>query len=265
MIESMSVERLATGSARGERSDRGLERRATIHSALADPHRLAIVDELALSDRSPSELRTRLQIGSNLLAHHLDVLEGAGLIERLGSSGDRRRKYLRLVPDGLATIWSPVQTVSVRRLLFVCTANSARSQLAAALWNDRHAVPAESAGTKPAPRVHPEAVRAAERTGIDLSRARPRSLDDVVGEPDMIVTVCDRAHEHLRRAAPARSHLHWSIPDPADGGGPAAFDDALVRLSARVETLAPRVARPAMVRPSPRPGPRTGQTRRARP
>ena len=261
----MSVEQLTGGSARDDRSDRRLARRVTIHAALADPHRLAIVDELALSDRSPSELRTQLRIGSNLLAHHLDVLEGAGLVERLGSSGDRRRKYLRLVPDALAAIWSPVEIVTVRRLLFVCTANSARSQLAAALWNDRHEVPAESAGTKPAPRVHAEAVRAAERTGLDLTHARPRSLDDVVGEPDLMITVCDRAHEHLRRAAPARSHLHWSIPDPADGGGPSAFDDALVRLSARVETLAPRVARPATFRPSPRTGPRAGQTRRTRP
>jgi ArsR family transcriptional regulator, arsenate/arsenite/antimonite-responsive transcriptional repressor / arsenate reductase (thioredoxin) len=265
MIESMNVERPTADSARSDASDRGLARRTTIHAALADPHRLAIVDELALADRSPSELRTQLQIGSNLLAHHLDVLEGAGLVERLGSSGDRRRKYLRLVPDALAAIWAPVEIVTVRRLLFVCTANSARSQLAAALWNDRHEVPAESAGTKPAARVHAEAVRAAERTGLDLTHARPRSLDDVVGEPDLMITVCDRAHEHLRRAAPARSHLHWSVPDPADGGGPSAFDDALVRISARFETLAPRVARPAVVRPSPRMDPRTGQTRRTRP
>jgi protein-tyrosine-phosphatase/DNA-binding HxlR family transcriptional regulator len=265
MIDSMNVEQLARSSAAAERSDSGLARRAAIHAALADPHRLAIVDELALSDRSPSELRTQLRIGSNLLAHHLDTLEGAGLVERLGSSGDRRRKYLRLVPDGLAAIWSPVEIVSARRLLFVCTANSARSQLAAALWNDCHEVPAESAGTKPAPRVHPEAVRAAERTGLDLTRARPRSLDDVVGEPDLVITVCDRAHEHLRRAAPARSHLHWSIPDPADGGRPSAFDDALLQLSSRVETLAPRVAR-STARPRPRTSQGTSQgTRRTRP
>ena len=79
----MNVEQLSGSSAAAERSDSGLARRATIHAALADPHRLAIVDELALSDRSPSELRTRLQIGSNLLAHHLDTLAGAGLVERL--------------------------------------------------------------------------------------------------------------------------------------------------------------------------------------
>jgi ArsR family transcriptional regulator, arsenate/arsenite/antimonite-responsive transcriptional repressor / arsenate reductase (thioredoxin) len=229
-----------------------LVRRATIHAALADPHRLAIVDELTLSDRAPSELRAQLRIGSNLLAHHLDVLEAAGLLVRLGSDGDRRRKYLRLVPETLAATMTAAGTRTASRLLFVCTANSARSQLAEALWNARHEVPAESAGIRPAPRVHPEAVRAAERAGLDVSGARPRSFDDVAGEPDLTITVCDRAHEHLRRADPSRNHLHWSIPDPVHGGQPAAFDDAIQRLAARIETLAPRVTPPHLPRPSPR-------------
>jgi DNA-binding transcriptional ArsR family regulator len=181
------------------------------------------VDELALSDRSPSELRTQLQIGSNLLAHHLDTLEGAGLVERLGSSGDRRRKYLRLVPDGLAAIWSPVEIVSARRLLFVCTANSARSQLAAALWNDRHEVPAESAGTKPARASTPRPRGRANGPRPHL--ARP-SLD-VVGEPD-----CDHRPRPCARAPrqPRREESPALVdPDPADGGGPSAPDDALLR------------------------------------
>lgn len=233
-------------------SQGSLVHRAALHAALADPHRLAIVDELTLSDLAPSELQAQLRIGSNLLAHHLDVLEAAGLLVRLGSDGDRRRKYLRLVPEALAATMTAARTWTAGRLLFVCTANSARSQLAEALWNTRHDVPAESAGIRPAPRVHPEAVRAAERAGLDLSRARPRSFDDVAGEPDLMITVCDRAHEHLRRAAPSRNHLHWSIPDPANGGAPAAFDDALRRLSAMIETLGPRVTAPSLPRPSPR-------------
>ena len=73
-------------------------RRAAIHTALADPHRLEIVDELAISDRSPTELGRSLAIGSNLLAHHLGVLEEAGLIERHASDGDARRRYVRLSP-----------------------------------------------------------------------------------------------------------------------------------------------------------------------
>jgi protein-tyrosine-phosphatase len=209
---------------------------------------LRIVDELALSDRSPSELQDALKIGSNLLAHHLDVLERVGLIERLASAGDGRRKYLRLVPDRLSAAWAPAAALAARRVLFVCAANSARSQLAAALWNVEHQVPAESAGTEPAPFVHPEAVGAAARVGLDLSGAHPRSIDEIDGEPELIVTVCDRAHEALERDRSHLPTLHWSIPDPAPLGSPAAFDDAVRSISTRVRSLAP------FVRPPNRPG-----------
>ena len=127
-----------------------LARRSAIHAALADPHRLEIVDELALSDRSPSELSASLAIGSNLLAHHLRVLEDASVVERVASAGDARRRYVRLVPGALAVVAEPTATLVVDHMLFVCTENSARSQLAAALWNARHEVPATSAGTRPA-------------------------------------------------------------------------------------------------------------------
>ncbi len=253
----MTVEQIRVARIDRTGSSGSLERRAIVHAALADPHRLAIVDELSVSDRSPSELQAQLRIGSNLLAHHLDVLEAAGLVQRLGSNGDRRRKYLRLVPDALSEAWTPNAALAARRLLFVCTANSARSQLAEALWNARHEVPAESAGIRPAARVHPEAVRAAERAELDLSAARPRSLEEVVGEPDLTITVCDRAHEYLRREVPSRSHLHWSVPDPV-GGAPTSFDDTIRRLSVMVDTLAPRVTTPAR-RTRPRPRPRSGR------
>lgn len=214
-----------------------------MHAALADPSRLTIVEELTLSDRSPTELAHLLRIGSNLLAHHLDALEEAGLVERLSSAGDRRRKYLRLVPETLALIWEPA-TILAERVLFVCTANSARSQLAAVLWNAEHPIPAESAGTRPAERVHPEATRAAARAGLDLAGARPRSVREVIDAPDLVVTVCDVAHEELELLSPTARVLHWSIPDPAAVGSPSAFDDALRRISGRVRTLGPRVRQP---------------------
>jgi len=218
-----------------------LARRAGIHAALADPHRLRIVDELADSDRSPSELRDALGMGSNLLAHHLDVLERAGLLERVVSAGDARRRYVRLVPEALSAAWAPVAAIAARRVLFVCSANSARSQLAAALWNTANEVPAESAGTEPASRVHPEAIAAAARAGLDLREATPRAMEDVTAEPDLIVTVCDRAHEELGRRRGPHPTLHWSIPDPAPLGTAAAFDDTVRRLARRIDTLAPRV------------------------
>ena len=225
-----------------EESGPSLERRAAVHAALAYPHRLSIVDELAVSDRSPSELAERLDIGSNLLAHHVRALEAVGLVQRLDSAGDGRRRYVRLVPDAFAVPLAPPNSLIARGVLFVCSANSARSQLAAALWNARHPVRAQSAGTRPAPRVHPLAVRAGAREGIDLRDARPRSIDDVGNGPDLVVTVCDLAHEELERVGgPGRTVLHWSIPDPAEHGELAAFDETITTLRGRIEGLAPRV------------------------
>lgn len=221
-----------------------LVERAAIHGVLADPHRLEIVDELAMSDRSPSELGISLGIGSNLLAHHLRVLEEAGIVERLASAGDARRRYVRLVPDAVSVIAEPVATLVARHVLFVCTANSARSQLAAAVWNARHDVRASSAGTRPAERVRREAIEAAARAGLNLRGSRTRSIDEVTDDPDLVVTVCDIAHEQVRSLSADAKLLHWSIPDPARSRSPSAFDRALGRITARVEILAPHVRSP---------------------
>jgi protein-tyrosine-phosphatase len=228
----------------------GLAHRAAVHSALADESRLAIVDELATSDRSPSELGASLGVGSNLLAHHLRVLEEAGLIERSVSAGDARRRYLRLRPDTLAALAEPVATFVARHVLFVCTANSARSQLAAAVWNDRNEVTASSAGTRPAAAVRAEAISAAGRAGLSLVGTRPRSIEEVSERPELVVTVCDVAHEELRGLPPEVPILHWSIPDPALDGSPPAFDAALRSITSRVATLGPRVRPPRRPRRS---------------
>ena len=76
--------------------------RASRHAALGDPIRLAIADELAISDRAPMELQAMFGLPSNLLSHHLDVLENVGLISRHRSSGDGRRRYVRLETDSPA-------------------------------------------------------------------------------------------------------------------------------------------------------------------
>ena len=213
-----------------------LHRRAAIHGALGEPARLSIVDELALTDRSPKELGERLGIPTNLLTHHLDVLESVGLVVRFTSAGDRRRKYVRLVRRPLASLRAAAATDASpprSRALFLCTHNSARSQLAAALWTARTGLPAESAGTHPADRVHRGAVAAARRAGIDLGDATPSLLDHI--DPDaQVVTVCDRAHEELE---PAADWWHWSIPDPVETATPAAFEAVIADLDARIATL----------------------------
>lgn len=215
-----------------------LTRRAAVHRALGDPHRLRIVDELVLCDRTPSELARLTGMASNLVAFHLDVLAAVGIVVRLPSQGDARRRYVRLeldafppppgawwTPDGgglhaggaAGSVASggrisrgggtlrhgrvargtevlrgggaaPVQR-GVRDVLFVCTANSARSQLAAALWARRTGAPARSAGQAPAQRVHPEAVAIAAAHGLDLSEAVPRGYDTIGPDPDLIVSV----------------------------------------------------------------------------
>jgi len=214
-----------------------LERRAIMHAALADPARLRIADTLLDGDASPSELAALLAMPSNLLAHHLNVLEQAGLVARHRSEGDRRRTYLRLIPGGLESL-APSPARAAPRLLFVCTANSARSHLAAALWRRASTVPAVSAGTHPAAAIDPGAIAAARRHRLPLPRLRPRRIGDVRRQGDLVITVCDLAHEALAEAAA----VHWSIPDPVPAGDPGSFDAALDQLADRVGRLAPRLA-----------------------
>jgi ArsR family transcriptional regulator, arsenate/arsenite/antimonite-responsive transcriptional repressor / arsenate reductase (thioredoxin) len=215
----------------------GVAARAAVHAALADPARLQIIDTLGAGDTSPSELTTMLAMGSNLLAHHLHVLEQAGLITRRRSEGDRRRTYLQLIPGALETPTRPAARTA-QRVLFVCTANSARSQLAAALWRRASTLPAASAGTHPAAHIEPGAIAAARRHRLPLRRLRPRHISDVRLDGDLVITVCDLAHEELG----SQAAVHWSVPDPVPAGDPESFDQALAELGHRVERLAPRLA-----------------------
>jgi protein-tyrosine-phosphatase/DNA-binding transcriptional ArsR family regulator len=217
-------------------SELTIEQRAARHAALAEPVRLEMVDLLTLGDWSPSELQSRLGLPSNLLAHHLNVLESAGIVGRGRSEADRRRSYVRLEGAALAQLGIG-QTVTARRVVFVCTANSARSQLAVALWNRASKVPAASGGTHPAERIDPTAIETAREHGLSLRIRRPQLLEAVRESGDYIVTVCDSAHEELG----AVDALHWSIPDPVRAGSPAAFESAFDELSRRVDELAPRV------------------------
>lgn len=210
-----------------------VEQRAAVHAALGDPVRLRLVDELAVSDRSPSELRRSLGIESNLLAHHLDALESVGLITRSRSTGDRRRRYVHLLRHQLGALVVG-HAIRPEPALFVCTANSARSQLAAALWRRLSGAPGDSAGTHPADKVHPGAVDAAERAGLDLSTAEPRALNESELLPALVITVCDSAHE---QSADGAGWLHWSIPDPVPVGTAAAFDATIRELRERMHSV----------------------------
>lgn len=217
--------------------EQSVEARARVHAALGEPARLAIVDRLLLGDVSPGELGRALGVASNLLAHHVKLLEQAGVVERSRSEGDHRRTYLRLRPATLAGL-GPAEVVDAPRVVFVCTHNSARSQLAAALWRRRSRVPVACAGTEPARRVHPLAVAVARGHGLSLARARTAHVEDVLQPDDLVVAVCDNAHERLEI-----DRLHWSVPDPAPVGTDASFAQAFRDLADRVDRLAPAVHR----------------------
>src|SRR5215204_6116366 len=107
------------------------------------------------------------------------------------------------------------------RVLFLCTHNSARSQMAEGLLRelagDRFEV--ASAGTE-ATHIRPQAVRVMDELGIDISRQQSKTLDRYLGKPfDYVITVCDEANEACPFFPGAVERLHWSLPDPAAAGG----------------------------------------------
>jgi len=227
-----------------------LETRAARHGALADPTRLAVVDLLGHGDASSRELQDALGLPSNLMAHHLGTLERVGLVRRRRSEADRRRSYVQLVREALPLTAAGLTGTGLTEaagdeapesLVFICTGNSARSQLAAAFWNARagDGPQATSAGTHPADRIAPGALSAARRRGLELV-GRPTALTGTPGEESLVVTVCDSAHEELAGALagrPTGRTLHWSVPDPVRLDTDAAFETAAEEIDQRVRHL----------------------------
>lgn len=217
--------------------DAALAARARRHAALAEPVRLAVVERLLVGDVAPDEIARDLDVPTNLLSHHVNTLVAAGMVVRLPSDGDRRRRYLSLSDDAVEGLLQPPRFVA-DAVLFVCTANSARSQLAVALWRRRSRVPAASAGMRPADQVAPGAVRVAGAHGLALDE-QPKGYDAVTRRPGLVVSVCDRAREaDVPFDAP---RVHWSIRDPVREGTASAFDAAYDELDRRIARLAPQV------------------------
>jgi ArsR family transcriptional regulator, arsenate/arsenite/antimonite-responsive transcriptional repressor / arsenate reductase (thioredoxin) len=211
-----------------------VDARSVVHSALGDESRLRLVDLLVGGDLTVSELGGALQMPGNLLAHHLNVLEDAGVIVRRESEGDRRKRYVTLRRDLLHTLIPSAGGLS-GSVVFVCSHNSARSQYAAAYWSAATGEVALSAGSNPSAQVHPTAIRVAAERGIDLSAAIPKGYQSIEFIPDVVISVCDRAREEPLPEAQRR--MHWSIPDPVLVGKVAAFRAAFVEVERRVDML----------------------------
>jgi protein-tyrosine-phosphatase len=131
------------------------------------------------------------------------------------------------------------------RLLFLCTGNSARSQMAEAILNHKgeDRFRAESAGSRPAAQVNPLAIETLRDNGIPWSGHAPRSVDGLEREPwDFVITVCDKAKASCPIFPGQPMLAHWGMPDPADAVGDdatrrAAFQNAYLLLSRRIDLL----------------------------
>ena len=216
--------------------------RARVLAALGEPIRLGVVDLLQTQDLSPDALANALHVPGNLLAHHLKVLQSAGVVTRTHSQNDRRRTYVQLVPGSLDGLLPQPVPLTAPRVLFVCTHNSARSVLALAVWRTLSEVPSASAGTHPAERINARAAKAARRAGLTIVQSAPQAIEDVLQPDDVIVSVCDSVNEELGDLT--HPHFHWSIPDPARTDTDEAFNAALAAISERVTQLAPCIRGP---------------------
>ena len=229
---------------------------------LADEQRWKLLEALAYSDRRVQELVSVLQQPQNLVSYHLRKLRDHALVRERRSAADRRDIYYSLDLDRLKGMLMstgealhpglgeeptlsrdipPTQAGKRVRLLFLCTHNSARSQMAEGIL--RHMagdkVEVASAGTE-VTRVHPLAAKTMEARGIDISGQRSKHLDEFRGQPfDYVITVCDRAGETCPIFPGDPERIHWSIPDPSSVEGEetkreAAFqrtaDDLLTRI-----------------------------------
>jgi len=116
------------------------------------------------------------------------------------------------------------------RILFLCTGNRARSQMAEGLARALVAPGTEvaSAGTKPNPKgVHPLAVEVLREKGIEATAQRPKHMDDLAGEFDYVITLCDSAAQECPTYPARRARMHWGLPDPDLAGGDAVKERAM--------------------------------------
>jgi protein-tyrosine-phosphatase/DNA-binding transcriptional ArsR family regulator len=232
---------------------------------LADGERWRLLRELARSDRKVNELTRLTGKPQNLVSYHLAGLRDAGIVSARRSSADRRDIYYRLdvrrCADSLRAVASALQPgldlevafpripdrrSSGRRptVLFLCTGNSARSQMAEALLENRTggAVLARSAGSHPKP-LHPNAVRVMAELGIDISTRTAKHLERFQRMRfDRVITLCDRVREICPDFTGPAMTAHWSMPDPAaegpnDEASYPAFRRTAEELDARIPFL----------------------------
>jgi thioredoxin type arsenate reductase len=205
---------------------------------LAHELRWSLLEALARSDRRVQELVELVGEPANLVSYHLRRLRDQALVRERRSTADGRDVYYSVDLERLRGLYfatgeslhpglaesSPEDSAATStrapqptRVLFLCTHNSARSQMAEGilrhLAGDRMEV--QSAGTE-VTRVHPLSIAAMEKKGIDISRHRSKHMDEFLGQKfDYVITVCDNARESCPIFPGDPERIHWSIPDPS--------------------------------------------------
>lgn len=235
---------------------------------IADPLRWRLLTELAAGDRRVSELTQLVGGPQSLVSYHLRELREAGLVSSRRSSFDGRDAYYRAELDrcsdllcaagaalqpglrlGVVAGEPPRRRRRPPRVLFLCTGNSARSQIAEGLLEhlSDHTVQARSAGSHPKV-LHPNAVRVMAERGIDASEHTTKHLSRFARNHfDYVITLCDRVREICPEFPGAPRTAHWSIPDPAAEGASdeatyPAFERTASELEARVGHLIARLS-----------------------
>ncbi len=231
------------------------------------PLRWRLLAELGHSDRQVHELTAATDQPQNLVSYHLGRLRKAGLVSMRRSSADRRDTYytadLVAIRDlfaavggelhpGLQLLSSPAPgDRPAVRVLFLCTGNSSRSQIAETLLRASYGPTVEvaSAGSHPKP-VHPHAIAAMAAAGHDLSAARSKHLDLFRDQPfDWVITLCDRVRE-VCPEFPAARRVHWNVPDPStEPDGFPAFERTVAEVDRRIRFLVHRIVAAAAVTP----------------
>jgi protein-tyrosine-phosphatase len=237
------------------------------------PLRWRLLGELALSDRVVSELTQQVGEPQNLVSYHLGKLREAGLVTAHRSEADRRDTYYGLdlarlremlsaaggaLHPGLRLEPPEIRALPRARVLFLCSGNSARSQMAEAMARSRSggAIEAHSAGSRPKA-MHPNAIRVMrEAYGLDLAGQTPKSFTVYAERAfDWVVSLCDRVREVCPEFPHQPRTIHWSIANPATGEGDEVtyplFQAAAAKLSTRIDFLLARIAEPDAQRTKP--------------
>lgn len=228
---------------------------------LAHEVRWAMLLLLSHSDYRVNELVDLLERPVNLVSYHLKQLRSQELVKERRSSADGRDIYYSLDLEKLGMLFlqakedihpglapqpkgSDERAMAPARILFLCTHNSARSQMAEGLLRhlSRGRIESYSAGSQPGT-VHPLAVQTLAERQIDISNQRSKSMQEFAGQTfDYIITVCDRAREECPVFPGDPERVHWSFADPVEIEGSEearrqAFADVARDLTTRINYL----------------------------